>query len=205
MISMSDTIGNRTLMNPIPTIIDFEASSLASASYPIEVAWNLGETIEQHLIAPIGRWTDWSVKSEALHGISRDDLIAHGESPSRVCERLNQQLAGRVVYSDNPDYDAHWLEELFAASYGQTPQFQIGDFNALIDGLFAALPLAVQQTAWHDFGQRLAVLNAGWIGRHRAGRDVAYLLSVHRAVVEVVEAFGSAPTPPPPGCRTVQR
>lgn len=191
---MSDTIGNRMLMNPIPTIIDFEASSLASASYPIEVAWNLGETIEQHLIAPIGRWTDWSARSQALHGISRTELIAHGQPPARVCERLNRQLDGWVVYSDNPDYDAHWLGELFAASHGQTPRFRIGDFNALIDGLFAALPLEAQQAVRHDFGQRLVVLNAGWTGRHRAGRDVEYLLHVHRAAVEMVEAFGDKTT-----------
>lgn len=199
---MSDTIENRTLMTSLPTLIDFEASSLASASYPIEVAWNLGETIEQHLIAPIGRWNDWSAKSQALHGISRAELIARGQSPVWVCERLNRQLAGRVVYSDNPDYDAHWLEELFAVCRGRTPAFRIGDFYGRIDALFATLEAHARDCAALDFELRIEALNEGWSGRHRAGRDVAYLLRVYLVAVEVVEAFGGMPTPSRPGCRT---
>ncbi len=182
-------------MNSIPSFIDFEASSLGSASYPIEVAWNIGETIEQYLIAPASGWTDWSVRSEALHGISRAELITRGESPYRVCERLSRQLAGRLVYSDNPEYDEHWLGELFAVCRGQTPAFRISDYHGLIASRFETLPVGIRDRAFREFEARRAALEAQWTGRHRAGRDVEQLLRVYRATVEVVEAFGGAPVP----------
>src|SRR5947209_5891700 len=50
-------------MDTLPPFLDFEASSLRSASYPIEVAWSHPDgSIESHLISPagLGRCTDWS-------------------------------------------------------------------------------------------------------------------------------------------------
>lgn len=99
-------------MDQLPTFIDFEASSLRSASYPIEVAWNdpTGD-IEAHLISPasIERWTDWSAEAEKIHGISRAELLKDGKSPSWICRRMNEQLAGTVVYSDDPNQEAKAL------------------------------------------------------------------------------------------------
>ncbi|NJD07038.1 MAG: hypothetical protein FIA97_11155 [Methylococcaceae bacterium] len=68
-------------MENIPSFIDFEASSLGSASYPIEGAWNLaGGSIESCLISPAGisRWTDWSDKAERIHGIAKAQLLVEG-------------------------------------------------------------------------------------------------------------------------------
>ena len=86
----------------LPTFIDVEASSLRSASYPIEVAWNMPDgTIEVHLISPAGipRWTDWSTKAEQLHGISIATLLTSGTQPSLICRRMNRLLAGATVYT----------------------------------------------------------------------------------------------------------
>ena len=86
-------------MQATPVFLDFEASSLASASYPIEVAWSCGgDSIESHLISPTGvsRWTDWSAKAEALHGLSREQLIAEGKPPVWVAQSMNEQLYALV-------------------------------------------------------------------------------------------------------------
>ena len=115
-------------MYPLPIFLDIEASSLGSRSYPIEVAWNTPDgTVEAHLISPaaIARWTDWSVQAEQLHGLSREVLYQEGKAPAWVGRRLNQQLAGHVVYSDDPEYDGMWLAELFAVSYGPGPAFEV--------------------------------------------------------------------------------
>src|SRR6266542_2743563 len=115
-------------MDQLPTFLDFEASSLRSASYPIEVAWNDPTgAIETHLISPAGidRWTDWSVEAEKLHGISRALLRTEGKPPSWICRRMNRQLAGTIVYSDDPAYDGTWLAALFAATFAGGPTFTI--------------------------------------------------------------------------------
>ena len=51
--------------------LDFEASSLAKDSYPIEVAWVFEDwASEAHLIRPAARWTDWDTGAERMHGFS---------------------------------------------------------------------------------------------------------------------------------------
>ncbi|HEY7545418.1 MAG TPA: hypothetical protein VID27_11070 [Blastocatellia bacterium] len=103
-------------MNPIPCFLDFEASSLAMESYPIEVAWSLEDgSIESHLISPasVVDWTDWDAEAEKVHGIPRDEIIAHGKPPAWVCQRMNEQLAGKTLYTDAPRFDGRWLARLF--------------------------------------------------------------------------------------------
>jgi len=115
-------------MVELPTFIDFETSNLGSGSYLIEVAWNFPDgSIEAHLISPTGieHWTDWSVAAAKIHGIKRAALVENGKPPSWVCHRMNRKLAGKIVYSDNPDYDVMWLGELRTArknfTHGASP------------------------------------------------------------------------------------
>ena len=168
-------------MDSLPTFIDFEASSLRSASYPIEVAWNRPDgTIEAYLISPAGipRWMDWSPEAEKLHGISRATLLTTGKPPAWICRRLHHQLTGTVVYSDEPDYDGAWLTELFAASYAGAPTFTIQSADDLLMRLLGprfgsriqAQPHleAMKQTARRQVA-----------GRHRAAWDVQYLVTLY--------------------------
>ena len=66
--------------------LDFEASSLADRSYPVEVASVFEDgASEAHLIAPAPDWTDWDVASERIHGIARETLVAEAnEVPERL-------------------------------------------------------------------------------------------------------------------------
>lgn len=169
-----------------PAFLDFEASSLASASYPIEVAWSLPDgSIESHLISPasIARWTDWSPKAERLHGLSRAQLLTEGQSPAWICRRLNEQLAGQMVYTDAPDYDRTWLDELFAACWAGAPNFTLASADELLIGMlvqrFANRADAVRGLAAikNEVRQRLQQ-------RHRARWDVDYLVELWRFVNE---------------------
>ncbi|WP_171905933.1 hypothetical protein [Sphingobium phenoxybenzoativorans] len=51
--------------------LDFEASSLAKRSYPIEVGWVFEDgSSAAYLIRPAPDWTDWDAGAAAIHGIA---------------------------------------------------------------------------------------------------------------------------------------
>jgi hypothetical protein len=163
-----------------PVFLDFEASSLASASYPIEVAWSLPDgSIESHLISPAGieRWNDWSAQAERLHGISRAQLVAEGQSPAWVCRRLNERLAGRVVYTDAPEYDRTWLDELFAACWGGAPSFVLASADELLLEMLAPR-FPKRADAVRELVAIKDEVRRRLPQRHRARWDVEYLVEL---------------------------
>lgn len=175
-------------MQATPVFLDFEASSLASASYPIEVAWSCGDdSIESHLISPasVARWTDWHAKAEALHGLSREQLIEKGKPPVWVAQRMNEQLVGQTLYSDNPDFDGFWLEELFRASAGLKPAFQLLHVDELLMSLVAidSSDVVRKRDAIETLKQ---TARSQMSGQHRAALDVQYLLRLYALARESV-------------------
>lgn len=112
-----------------PVFFDCEASSLDG--YIIEIGWAFVEssgaiTSASHLIRPPWNWKiadAWSTKAEKMHGISLAQVRATGDWPENVARRMNEQLAGRELYSDSP-YDENWLGQLFEA-VGVQPEFTV--------------------------------------------------------------------------------
>jgi hypothetical protein len=97
--------------------LDFEASSLAKDSYPIEVGWVFEDgRAETHLIRPAPGWTDWDGTAEAVHGIGRDTLEADGEPVAMVAARMIEVLVGQDVYASAPSWDGKWLSVLLRAA-----------------------------------------------------------------------------------------
>ncbi|MFZ3484943.1 transcriptional regulator [Sphingomonas sp. 3-13AW] len=93
--------------------LDFEASSLDSDSYPIEVAWVFQDgRSESHLIAPAPHWTDWDPASEAIHGIRRQTLIDEGETHEFVANRMVEVLDGHDLFASAPSWDGKWMSAL---------------------------------------------------------------------------------------------
>jgi hypothetical protein len=93
--------------------LDFEASSLADDSYPIEVGWVFEDGRTQtHLIKPAPDWTDWDASAQALHGISRAQLEAEGTPHDTVAHRLLDALGEHAVYASAPSWDGKWLSVL---------------------------------------------------------------------------------------------
>lgn len=97
--------------------LDFEASSLAVHSYPIEVAWVFQDgRNESHLIRPAPGWEDWDAAAEAIHGIPRAMLIAQGEPHHEVAHRMVDVLANHDLFASAPSWDGKWLSALLRAA-----------------------------------------------------------------------------------------
>jgi hypothetical protein len=97
--------------------LDFEASSLSDDSYPVEVGWVFEDgRAESQLIRPAPDWTDWDPGAEAIHGISRRQLLAEGAAHEHVAARMVDQLAGHDLYASAPSWDGKWLSVLLRAA-----------------------------------------------------------------------------------------
>ncbi len=151
--------------------IDLEASGLASASYPIEIAWACAETgrNDSFLINPesVPGWTYWDEFAEELHGIEPELLQQDGIDADEACRRLNKALKGEEVISDAFDYDGFWLRRLYQA-VGMQPSFRLVGLDAVLSG---------EQRIQYQFIARTQ------FRRHRAMRDVEDLISAIRTVL----------------------
>ena len=97
--------------------LDFEASSLADRSYPIEVGWVFEDGAgESYLIRPAPEWTDWSDEAQAIHGIDRAELLAKGTSHEEVAHRMVDVLTGHTLCASAPSWDGKWLSALLRAA-----------------------------------------------------------------------------------------
>jgi hypothetical protein len=116
--------------------LDFEASGSDPRGYPIEVAdadVATGEVWEC-LIAPTPAWLEtgvWEAAAEAIHGISRAEIIAKGRSVREVAAELTAHTRGAQVLSDAPSYDTKWLRDLYRAT-GAEPPFLLRDFHQIV-------------------------------------------------------------------------
>lgn len=97
--------------------LDFEASSLARHSYPIEVAWIFENgTSESHLIRPAPGWEDWDEQAEAIHHIPREQLLREGMPHDVLARRMVEVLAGHDLTASAPSWDGKWLSALLRAA-----------------------------------------------------------------------------------------
>lgn len=152
-------------MDPLPAIIDFEASGFGKGSYPIEVGFVLPRgAMYCTLIAPAPHWRHWDAQAESIHHITREILLAHGKQASVVAQSLNQQLRGQTVYSDGWANDFSWLSLLFDQA-DMTPAFRLDNLRALLTEVEAA--------TWHACKQ--TVLAELQVQRHRASTDARVL------------------------------
>ncbi len=167
--------------NGFPCFIDVEATGFGVDSYPIEIAWSdeAGE-IHRCLIdpTPVPEWTAWGAEAEHVHGIDLERLRRNGWPPDYVATRLTEDLAGKVVYSDAPDYDRRWIGRLFTA-IARPLSFQVDH----IDELLLATLRAPEAPVWQTMARIDRLKNevtAVSSGKHSAGYDVGYLLQLWR-------------------------
>lgn len=146
-------------------MLDIEASGFGPGSYPIEIGWVRGDgRASCLLVRPAADWTHWDASAERLHGIARATLLRHGHAPHDVARRLNDELAGQVVYCDGWGQDYSWLAVLFEAAE-MTPAFRLEP---------AARLLGDTQLAQLDGVHRRAFAELG-VARHRASNDARAL------------------------------
>ena len=157
--------------------LDFEASSLGDAGYPIEVGWIFENGVEEsHLICPSSDWTDWDEGAEALHHIARATLLASGEPPAKVAGRVLEALAPHTVYVSAPSWDGKWLSVLLRA--GGFPRhamrFRDSDeamIEAAREGLAPAYPNETLEAAAADLVEAARRAAHGRPVAHRALDD----------------------------------
>lgn len=166
--------------NPtLPCFLDFEASSLRPRSYPIEVAWSLGDgSVESHLIdpRPVPEWTDWDPVAETeIHHITPAQLHREGRTPIWVAGRMNSVLQGLRLHTDAPDWDGFWLQVLFQAA-GMEPAFTLAAAQALWFTELAGGPDSERRL--NELDQQARARVAG--PRHRAANDVRHFIELYR-------------------------
>lgn len=118
--------------------IDFEASSLAPGSYPIEVGiarWVAPDRpIEgwSTLIQPVQSWREtgsWTADAQAVHGIRREEL-ENGLTPAETLSMLNGIVGRHAAFCDGGASDFGWARRLVLAA-GFMNEFRLGDFDML--------------------------------------------------------------------------
>lgn len=148
-----------------PTILDMEASGFGRDSYPVEVGFVLPDGKAYcSLIRPAPQWTHWDDSAQELHHISRELAVRRGHEPHEVARALNEQLAGRVVYSDGWMHDYTWLAVLFEKA-GVTPAFRLESLRSLLS--------EDEAERWHEVKQEVS--NEVSFQRHRASTDALLL------------------------------
>jgi hypothetical protein len=176
--------------------IDIEASSLSSASYPIEVAWSdpAGGAPHAYLINPchMDGWTDWSLAAQAIHHLSREQLRVEGVDPATVARALETDLAGKTVYCDAPEFDRAWLDALFTA-VGRNRPFKLQDSALVWDEMLDAIAHRLGPTPMAVAKRRNQMIEVAKIrgrvaagGQHRAAIDVKYLEATRSALAHAI-------------------
>lgn len=153
-------------MTHLPPILDFEASSLSDGSYPISAGLVIQGKVYYWVIKPLPDWVDWSLPSQAIHGIKRSEIEELGMPAAEVFKQMAELLKDvPSIYSDNPYWESRWLKCLgkFAC--------EVQDIRELIPG----------ETDQHWADSLAQTFTANQLRRHRADHDAyAMYLTVLR-------------------------
>ena len=142
-------------------IIVFEASGFGIEGYPIEVGVALSCAQKYcSLIKPSYNWTYWDQKAEQVHGLSVEDIRAHGKPMNIVARELNSLLRDSTVFSDGWVVDKSWLSRLYYQC-GMTPSFFLSPLEKILK--------EDQMEIWTQ--TKLQVIADLALTRHRASSD----------------------------------
>ena len=167
--------------------LDFEASSLAAASYPIEIGWVFEDGLgEAHLIRPAPAWTDWDPAAEAIHHLPRQTLLDEGEPHEMVARRALETLTGHTLYASAPSWDGKWLSVLLRAAglprhalrLADSDQAHLGIARSILSPLLSGA--ALEMAAAEMLEQARTALDHP--PRHRALDDARQELAIWREV-----------------------
>ena len=153
-------------------ILDFEASSFAPDSWPVEIglSWLADDgTIESHarLIRRHPTWSmdAWSEDSAAVHAIPYA-MLQNGLEASEAVGWFRATARGQRICSDAPRFETMWLRRLLETSCDpltvDSELARVGDIRTILE------PMLPPQ-ALDAFHERLARLRVP----HRAGPDSA--------------------------------
>jgi hypothetical protein len=168
--------------------LDFEASSLADDSYPIEIGWAAEDgSTEAHLIRPAPSWSDWDPAAEAVHGITREQLRDEGEPHEQVARRTLEALGGHDLFVSAPSWDGKWMSVLLRSVGLPRHALRLKDSDdahrqavgEILHGRVTDDEIALVAARLLGQARREVVVGAP---RHRALADAQVELDVWRAV-----------------------
>ena len=174
--------------------VDFEASSLSSDSWPIEIGLAMlvkptgpEPSIEQwsSLIRPAPGWSlqDWSSESASVHRIPLETLDAAPSAVS-VAEEFINRTGDRVLISDSPACEKKWLDRLMVY-YPEIKPREFSHFNTFATSVCKDLPPIAMDMIYEELERIKAP--------HRAGPDAARMA---RAILKGVRVgTGLEPSP----------
>lgn len=170
--------------------IDFEASCLPrhGRSFPIEIGIaDLQGNARSWLIRPDASWANWTwtAEAQALHGLTPDHMLLHGQCADLVMAELVDATRGYRVISDS-ELDTGWLETLARAASRPVP-WRIDHVTTLFDELGATAG---------EISAALAVADRLSRRRHRAGDDAGWLASLIFHLREIAGRRLEAESPP---------
>ncbi|CTQ48094.1 exonuclease, DNA polymerase III, epsilon subunit family [Jannaschia donghaensis] len=170
--------------------IDFEASSLFSDSWPIEIGLARIEpdgTISQtgRLIRPDPAWSEtaWSPESAEVHRIPRSALD-DADPAADVARWATDAIGDAVLISDAPEFDQRWLDRLLATRPG-APTLRIQDFDNAAWTVFVESRAGISAALKAVYDTRARRRTT-----HRAAQDAADLAMSWRAGLRVLRRPG---------------
>jgi hypothetical protein len=179
----------------------FEPSSLGRHGYPIEVAWVFEDgSSESYLVSPIEKWTKWDPAAEAIHGISRQQLVAEGVATEIVARRLVDALQGHHVLASRASRDGRWLSLLLRSGGVPRQAIRAGDTEAALPELAGALLAPFLPSSEIHRATRKVLADAAdrFVGRnpvHRALPDARFERERWLMVAELAHAYASNLSP----------
>jgi hypothetical protein len=193
--------------------LDFEASSLAKKSYPIEVGWVFEDgRSEAYLIKPAPTWIDWDPQAEAIHHITRETLVAKGTPHEQVAHRMVAELVGHDLLASAPSWDGKWLSALLRAAGLERHTLRLRDSDAAhaecARAILAPLVPSDQLDATIENLLKMTEVRApGYVPAHRALPDAEEerqrwlavraaartLASKHRHAAETADRYPTTP------------
>lgn len=101
------------------TVIDFEASSLIDG-FPVSIGIASSDgRMFYAMIKPHPEWDmgyRWDPNAEAIHGFTREHLVAHGREAAVVVAEIKSMFGDAAFTSDSPGHDNAWFQELISVS-----------------------------------------------------------------------------------------
>lgn len=163
--------------------LDIEASSLREGSFPIEFGWvhDTAAPPEAFLVRPCADWRlngDWSVLSQAVHGIERAQLDSDGIDVDEACLRLNRAFAGKTVAISSPGHDNYWIWRLYEGSPHKLA-WQTEDCQGLLFDLAHEVGSGLD-----GMNQAITIATAAWPHPHRAGPDAFRMAMMARLILD---------------------
>ena len=168
--------------NPLKDFIflDYEATGLIVPTNPIEigVAKTSGYA-ESWLIKPAQTWetVEWHPKAIEIHGLTENVVKEHGHDCRDIAMWLNDLCRGKIVVSDNPDYETYWTNRLFLGA-GLSSEVKIYPFKPILGEV-----LEISKLSNDKFQENIRSVEQKFKVTHRAIDDALFWAMVFRGAV----------------------